>query len=188
MHLVLMGMRGVGKSTLARKLGPRMRRPVIDLDDRTAALLGCATAAQAWSKAGGERGFREVEAVALREALTSRPAAVIALGGGSPLAPGAFQLLQGARATGAIHILLLEATLPLLKGYISLDPDLRPSLTGRKSPVSEVEEVLSIRTPIYEALADDVLEVCGEVPTFTLQDLEYVDYVFNLATAGRRNA
>ncbi len=64
MIIVLMGLRGSGKSTLSRALGTALSRPVVDLDDRTAALLGRATPGEAL-RLHGLAAFRDAEVRAL---------------------------------------------------------------------------------------------------------------------------
>ena len=53
------------------------------------------------------------------------------------------------------HVLLLDAA-PTIKERIQNDGG-RPSITGKKSFIEEVEEVLEARLPLYEAAADYVI-------------------------------
>lgn len=160
-NLILMGLRGSGKSTLGRALGAALGREVVDLDDLTPVLLGCASIAQAWS-AAGEPGFREAEARALGEVL-SRDNQVIALGGGTPTAPGAADLLRAHRAATGARLIYLRAGAEELRARLgAADNSHRPPLTpGARDPIAEIEAVHAARDPLYLALADDVLEVAG---------------------------
>ncbi|MBY0262467.1 MAG: hypothetical protein K2Q20_08995, partial [Phycisphaerales bacterium] len=85
--IVLIGLRGSGKSTLARLLAKRLGLIPVDLDDRTPGFAGQPTVAAVFANLG-EPAFREAEARALRQAL-AEPGIVLALGGGTPTAPGA---------------------------------------------------------------------------------------------------
>ena len=152
MHVVLMGLRGAGKSTVARLLAQSLSRQVIDLDDITAAVLGAATAGDAL-RIHGEPAFREAEACAVAAAL-SHPPAVIALGGGSPTAPRVADLLRRARAGREVWILYLAASPAALAARVKSDgATTRPSLTGLPS-AAEVDKLFAQRDPLYQELAD----------------------------------
>jgi len=80
---------------------------------------------------------------------------ILALGGGTPTAPGAEALLR-ARAPGW-KIVYLRAAAEVLSARIREGKG-RPSLTGG-DPAEEVGEVLERRDPLYLALADEVIDV-----------------------------
>lgn len=166
-HLVLMGLRGSGKSTLGALVASRLGVVFVDLDDRTRALLGAASVAQAWRERG-EPAFREAETRALERAL-GEPACVIALGGGTPTAPGAAALLRGAAAV----VVYLRADAPTLRARlaptVASDPD-RPTLTGTDA-LTEIDAVLRDRDGAYRGLADHVLEVGGLPPDRAVERL-----------------
>lgn len=156
--LVLMGLRGSGKSTLARELAARSGASSIDLDEWTAAGLGCATVREAWDR-HGENGFRAAEVGALRRALAS-DARIIALGGGTPTAPGAADLLGEARDQNRIALIYLRCTPSELRARLAGDPAAmsnRPSLTGA-DPLDEIAAVFAARDPVYRALASRTLD------------------------------
>lgn len=171
-HIVLLGLRASGKSTIGAMVAERIGAPLIDLDDRTLAALrrahrpiAGATVAAAWG-ALGEPAFREAEARALDEALREAPA-VIALGGGTPTAPGAESMLQAARDSGRAVLLYLRADASTLRARMAGDAasrggadSARPSLTGRGA-LEEIEDVLAQRDPIYTSLAQHVIDAGG---------------------------
>ncbi|MFG0286020.1 MAG: shikimate kinase [Phycisphaerales bacterium JB039] len=167
-HIILMGLRGSGKSTLGRRLAEAHGWDFIDLDDRTRTLLGCATVAEAF-EARGEPAFRAAEVQALRAVLAHAPR-VIALGGGTPTAPGAQLLLREAIDAGAALIYLRASADTLRVRLTDGDPN-RPSLTGA-GPLVEIEEVLGARDATYRDLATAVIETDGMDEAAVLQRLE----------------
>lgn len=162
MNLLLMGLRGSGKTTLAPLIAKQLSRPWLDLDIETLAEL-CAsgkpaqTVTEAW-QTYGEPAFRAAETKALVRVLKSDNQ-VIALGGGTPTAPGAADLLRAARSNGCTRIVYLRASAATLRDrLIATDTGTRPSLTGA-NPVDEIETVLAARDPLYQSLADRVIEI-----------------------------
>lgn len=157
--IVLMGLRGSGKSTLGRRLAESLGRAFVDLDDRTAAALGCDTPGAALRERG-EPAFRAAEAEALRDAL-DEGAIVLALGGGTPTAPGAAGLLRGRCADGRAAVLYLCASAGTLAERLAMagGPD-RPALVGG-DPITEIGTLMAQRDPVYRGLAGSVLHLDG---------------------------
>jgi len=79
--VVVTGFMGAGKSTIARELGRRLSRRVIDLDDLVTQRAG--RTPRELIDEDGEAHFRELETEALRAALGGDGPAVVALGGGA---------------------------------------------------------------------------------------------------------
>lgn len=151
-NILLIGLRGSGKSTLARLLGAKFDRPTLDLDDHTPRFLNETVVAEAFRK-HGEAAFRAAETRALTEALKT-PAQIIALGGGTPTAPGAADLIRTEQRAGRALVVYLRADALTLRDRLAqADNTHRPSLTG-KGVLEEIEEVLATRDPLYAALAD----------------------------------
>lgn len=152
--ILLAGLRGSGKSTVAPALAEALGRAWVDLDDLTRASLGCATVRQAW-ESRGETAFRRAELGALRHALRDSPGQIVALGGGTPMIEGfAGVLPEGAR------LVYLHAPPAVLRSRLAEgDPD-RPPLLGR-SALDEVQEVYDARDPVYRGLAHAVVDAAG---------------------------
>ena len=159
---VLIGLRGSGKTTLGRLLAARARVPFIDLDDRTIAGSGHASVS-AMFRAAGEPAFRAAEARALAAVLAD-PAcagAIIALGGGTPTAPGARELLERARSERRIRVVLLEAAPAVLGARLAVAPGDRPLLLGTNF-TEEAALLAERRMPAYRALADATVSTEGD--------------------------
>ncbi|MEY3021860.1 MAG: Shikimate kinase 2 [Planctomycetota bacterium] len=154
-HILLLGLRASGKTTVAQALAARLGVFASDLDDRTRGRLGHASVREAFARAG-EAAFRLAEAEALAEALAEEPPMVLALGGGTPTAPGADEAIERARAAGLAWTVFLDPPLGLLADRLSHDAGDRPSLTGL-GVVDEIESIAAARRPRYAALADLVV-------------------------------
>lgn len=160
--IVLMGLRGSGKSTVGRRIAERAGRLLIDLDSRTALLLGGPSVREVWDRCG-EAAFRQAEVRVLAAALQT-DGAVIALGGGTPTAPGAAELLRHLRKSGRGEVFYLNATAATLRERLRhADNADRPSLSGA-DPLDEIETVLAQRDGLYRSLASRVVETEGRTP------------------------
>lgn len=157
MNIVLIGLRCSGKTSVGRLVAAMLGRPFLDLDDLTRERLGAASITEAFSRLGEQR-FRGEEAVALEQVLSRRDH-VIALGGGTPAAPGAESIIKRCRTEGTVRTIYLRARAETLKRrLVACGAADRPALLGR-DPVSEVESVLATRGPLYERVSDLVVDV-----------------------------
>ncbi len=157
-HILLMGLRASGKSTLARTLAQRAGLAAIDLDIFTLNDLDAHTVEDAW-QSHGEHAFRRAETRVLARCLATPAPTVIALGGGTPTAPGAADLLRDTRDANRAFLIYLRVPLDTLRSRLAATPDdpNRPSLTGTPAH-DEIDIVFSQRDPLYSDLADLVLE------------------------------
>ena len=153
-----MGLRGSGKSTLGRAVAARAGLEFVDMDAVTTGLLGEDTLPELWAKLG-EPAFRAAEAEALGEqlAVLSRAKRVLALGGGTPTAPGAERMLNDAVGERRIELVYLRGEPELLRGRLaSTDTAERPTLTGAGT-LAEIERVFAARDGLYRRLASLVI-------------------------------
>lgn len=168
--LVLMGLRGSGKSTVGWHIAEWSGRPLIDIDSETARVLGVQSVRQAWDQYG-EVVFRLAESRALAEALEVT-GAVIALGGGTPTAPGAAEMLQRECKAGRCELIYLAATAETLRERLRhANNSDRPSLTGA-DPLEEIEAVLALRDGQFRALASWVIQTDGRDPANIAAEIE----------------
>lgn len=160
MNLLLMGLRGSGKTTLGRAIAEIAGRPFIDLDDLTPGELGEATVAAAWA-GHGQDAFRRAEAAVLGRVLTLNDH-VVALGGGTPTAPGCADLLRDQVGSHRVLLVYLHASPAALRARLEgADNAHRPSLTGA-DPLTEIGAMYAARDPLYRDLAGAVVETDGQ--------------------------
>ena len=98
------------------------------------------------------------------------PVGVVALGGGTPTAPGADQMLREAAAAGA-SIFYLHASAPTLRARLTDGDPNRPALTGA-GLLAEIDEILDARDTLYRSLASAVVETDGLDADAALEALE----------------
>lgn len=149
MNIVLIGYRGTGKSTVGKVLAARLGRPVVSTDAEIVRRAG-QTIPEIVAQHGWEH-FRDLESTVC-ENLAARDGLIIDTGGGAILRPHNVECLK---RTGTLF--WLTASVASIASRIGSDNQ-RPSLTGTKSFVEEIEEVLVVRTPKYLEAADHVIQ------------------------------
>jgi shikimate kinase len=148
MNIVLIGYRGTGKSTVGRLLAARLGREVVSTDVEIVKRAKC-TIPEIVAHYGWEY-FRDLESDICRE-LARRDQLVIDTGGGAILRA---QNVEALKENGALF--WLTASVETIAKRIG-DDNQRPSLTGAKSFVDEIQDVLRERTPNYQAAADHII-------------------------------
>jgi shikimate kinase len=151
-HVVLVGLMGVGKSTVARSLGQRLGRPVVDSDAVIESQTG-RTVRQIF-EADGEEAFRTLETAALVDALASDVPLVIAAAGGAVLRA---ENRAALRASGA-KVVWLSADVDTLVVRVR-NGEHRPALDG--DPAGTLRSMYETREPLYREVADVVVSVDG---------------------------
>lgn len=170
--LVLVGFMGSGKTSVGQEISRRLGAEFLDLDDRIERVAG--SSVREIFATRGERGFREMEGEAIREAV-SIAGRVIATGG------GAFQTEENRRLLkGYAPVVFLDVTPGAAASRLSGDRT-RPLLPGNgTSGEREIGNMMNARRPAYaeadltvstdgitvSQVADRVLERigCGSVP------------------------
>lgn len=148
MNVVLIGYRGTGKSTVAKELGARLRRSVVSTDAEVVARAGRSIPEIVQEK--GWEYFRDLETEVCRD-VGCREGLIVDTGGGAILRPQNVDVLK-------VHgtLFWLTADVATIARRIGGDTQ-RPSLTGTKSFVEEIEGVLVERIPKYRAAADHIV-------------------------------
>lgn len=150
MIVSLVGLRGVGKTTLARELARQLRCDWLDLDSRIEQRAGRSVADLLTRE--GEPAFRDLESAALAEALESalsRDALVLATGGGVVLRESNRQ-----RLAAAGPVVWLQASPGTLRARLAPSEHLaaRPALTPAGT-LGEIDALAAQREPLYRQVA-----------------------------------
>jgi shikimate kinase len=152
-HLVLVGMVGAGKSTVARLAAERLGWDCLDLDDDIVRRAG--TSIPVLFAREGESSFRARESRALADALARARPVVVAVGGGAVLDPTNRALM---RAAGTVVWLRARpATLAARVG----DGTGRPLLNAdaQAAPPDALGRIDAERRGLYEEVSQMVVDV-----------------------------
>lgn len=150
---------GSGKSTVGKRLAARLGLPFVDTDAEVVARSSM-TIPQIFA-ARGEAGFRAEESAVLAEIAGRTEPHVVAVAGGGVLAESNREVLQRAGT-----ILWLRATPETIIGRIG-DGRGRPLL--QEDPAERIRAYDAMRRPIYESLADLIVDVDGRGPRGVLE-------------------
>jgi len=138
--IVLIGMMGVGKSSIGRRLGSRLGVPFVDADTEIERAAGMSIA-DIFAR-HGEAAFRSGEARVIARLLNGGPQ-VLATGGGAVMNEATRALIK----EGGVSI-WLSAELDLLLRRISKRKAERPMLQT-DDPAATLRDLLTTRQPIY---------------------------------------
>ena len=150
--IALIGLSGVGKSTVGQKLALQLGWPLRDIDALVTQAAGRAMA-EIFAQEGDSR-FRELESAALHTALATAPC-VVATGGGIVLRDENRALLRE-RA----YIVWLDAPTPALAARLRAHSETRPLLVG-DDPATALESLRAAREALYASIADLRIETVG---------------------------
>jgi len=137
-NIVLIGMPGCGKSTIASLLGEKLGRKVVDADQEIVKLAG-KSIPEIFAD-DGEETFRNLETQVLAE-LGKQSQLVIATGGGCVTRDRNYPLLH---QNSSIF-------------WLQRDLDLLPTEGRPLSQKTRMQDMFRIREPLYEAFADYVI-------------------------------
>ena len=159
-NIILIGMPGVGKTTVGKALGEEMSRTCIDVDHELEKEIGDIST---YITEQGEPAFREKEAEMIAK-LGTQTGLVISTGGGCVTVPKNYAHL---RQNGRIY----QLTQPIE----NLSTSGRVLSSGGIERLRELEE---IRTPMYESFAQSIVEHNRNAPETVSTILE--DFEANL--------
>jgi len=164
--LFLTGPMGAGKSTIGRQLAKQLGLPFHDSDHEIESRTGVDI--PLIFELEGEAGFRKREAVVIDE-LTRLPNIVLATGGGAVLDPANREHLQKRGRVIYLHASVNQQLKRTQK-------DRNRPLLQTENPRARLEELMSVRDPLYREIASLVIETDGmrvrDVVKIIMQQLE----------------
>ena len=148
-RVILIGPMGSGKTTIGKSLASKLSIEFRDTD---------AVIEQQEQKSvsqifidEGEEAFRLIEKAVLRQELLTDET-VLALGGGAPMSIDAQSALRAIKS----HVIYLDISLANVAPRIGFNRD-RPLLLN--NPRGQWQSLMEARRPIYESIADTVIDV-----------------------------
>jgi shikimate kinase len=148
-RVILIGPMGSGKTTIGRIIAQRLGLEFRDTDQTIETTVGRSISDIFLED--GEDAFRTLEKKILRDELLSDDT-VLALGGGAPISIDA----QSALRAIASPVIYLDVSLATVAPRIGFNRD-RPLLIN--NPRGQWQSLMEARRPIYEAIADTVIDV-----------------------------
>ena len=149
MNIVLIGMRGAGKTTVAKKVAEKLSRPFIEMDDliveKEQMKIPEIVEKHGWDY------FRDLESEVASEVATKENV-VISAGGGIVTRP---ENILALKKNGVI--VFLQVSVDELLKRIGDDPN-RPYLAGKKTVREDMEEVSEERKNLYLSSADEIVD------------------------------
>ncbi len=147
-NIVLVGPMGAGKSTVGRGLATLLKRHFVDSDHEIEKRTGVDI--PTIFEFEGEEGFRRRETEMLRE-LLERENVVLATGGGIVMRPENRELLK--------QHCVLYLRVPVAEQHRRTRKSRRrPLLNASEDPRKRLEELFSLRDPLYREVATIVLQ------------------------------
>lgn len=159
--IFLVGMMGVGKTTVGRLLAERLGREYVDSDAQVTANTG-KSVPEIFAESG-EAAFRAEEKRALVEAASSGVPAVVSVAGGAVLDPGNRALLKSSGT-----VVWLRASVATMARRVG-GGEGRPLLGD--DPAAALAALYPLRQPLYEELADVVVDVDDVHPEAVVESI-----------------
>lgn len=149
MNIVLIGMRGTGKTTVGKIIATKLMRGFIETDKiiQEKAKMNI----QEIVKKKGWKYFRDLESEVVKEVSLQRNS-VIATGGGVILRSDNTEALS---KNGVLYLLTADVRTMLMR--IGDDPN-RPLLSGKTSRKDDIETTWQERKRLYEDAADETID------------------------------
>lgn len=157
--IFLTGMPGAGKTYWGRRISDAQGLPFVDMDEYIEAKEG-RTITEIF-ELEGERGFRQIEAIALRDIIGITVNGIVACGGGAVTHDGNLKIMKAAGC-----VVYLKAEMNTLAHRLQNEADKRPLLTQTPYLLPTLQQMLSAREGFYEQ-ADHILQAESlQVATF----------------------
>ena len=147
-HVVLVGIGGAGKTTVAKLAADALGWASVDTDDLISNVV--AVPAGEFFSSAGEPAFRDVESFVLGNLLDELDPRVVASGGGAVLAETNRELLREYSL-----VIWLRASIPTLVSRVGNGKG-RPTLGN--DPAAAYETLLEVRSSIYEVAAHETID------------------------------
>jgi shikimate kinase len=165
MHIILIGYRCTGKTSVGRKVAEKLELPFYDTDQMITENIGHSI--KAWVEKKGWESFRQEEKKVIQKLLYLAPG-IVSLGGGAVMAP---ENRETIRQMG--RIIWLTAEVGTILARMKSDPnnlDSRPPLSD-KDWETEINDLMIQRSPVYRELTNFSIETEGKTVEAIVEEL-----------------
>lgn len=161
-NIILIGFMGSGKTSVGIRLSHYLKYTMTDTD-KWIENRQKMSVSRIFDKLG-EKAFRDMETQCLRELAKTADRQVISVGGGLPIRKENHPLLKN---LGKVFYLKAEPETV----YERLKNDTARPLLQVENPKEKIRELLQARSPIYEACADETVEVSRKTPEEIVKEI-----------------
>lgn len=152
-HVILIGFMGCGKSTVGYRLSYKLKKCLIDTDHLIEHKAGMTISEMFAQK--GEGYFRQKETECLHSLKNELGSRIVSLGGGTPIREENREIIKQLG-----KVVYLKASPDTI--YSRVKHDTRRPLLQCENPKERIETLLKERNPIYESVADIIIQVDGK--------------------------
>ncbi len=160
MAVALVGLPGAGKSAVGRRLAQRLQVPFFDSDEVVERRIGCSI--RDYFEREGEESFRDIEEAVIAD-LAATVDGVVATGGGAVL-----RQANRLQLRTRFHVIYLRSSPEDL--FRRLRHDIKRPLLQVADPLGRLQELHSVRDPLYRETAHIVVET-GRPSVATLANI-----------------
>lgn len=159
-HIILIGFKNSGKSTIGKALAQELNRPFLDLDEKIqeihASQSGEKISCRKIMEKHGETHFRKLEHEALHQIIRNAEPLVIAVGGGTPMTESNRDLL------GRHVVVQISAPKSIVFERIMING--KPAFFPKnEEPFESFQKLWNEREPVFKKLAAITVENTGSV-------------------------
>jgi len=157
-NIIIVGITGVGKTTIGKFLSERLDKQFIDLDKYIE--TSCGVDIPTIFELEGEQGFRDRETLALKQALVQSDNYILSLGGGCVIRAENRQLITRSDSL----VLQLVADLDIIVDRLIKSPNKRPLLANQDIRL-KIENLFNERKEFYAMVSDITINTTNLKPS-----------------------
>lgn len=146
-NIIIVGITGVGKTTIGKHLAENLKKQFIDLDKFIE--ISCGVDIPTIFELEGEQGFRERETDALNQVVSEYDDYVLSLGGGCVIRNENRLIISRNNSL----VIQLTAELDVIVGRLAKSPNKRPLLANQDLK-QKIMDLYATRRELYEMVSD----------------------------------
>ncbi len=164
-NIIIVGITGVGKTTIGKVLSEKLDKQFIDLDKYIE--VSCGVDIPTIFELEGEQGFRDRETLALKQVISQNDNYVLSLGGGCVIRSENRQIITRSNNL----VLQLIADLKVIVERLVKSPNKRPLLANQDIQ-QKIENLFNERKEFYDAVSDLTVNTTNLKPAQVVSKVE----------------